>query len=392
VGGQALEVVISEEEPQLLTYTLMPVTFTVPENLQTDSFFEIFLTNEKSPQEINQGQGSVQAVAIPAQVWLLPRIYQAEISGTTQTLDLRHPAAPVTSGEEPLTDAATAPLTSVDTTSVPAAPPSPVVVLSALRVETPPHFPFELRADRGGEPLFVQLNNQTPLSYNTTYPLFAGPQTLALQASSLVQPVNLLPNEITVIRTTGVLVEAPVGSGAQVGIHEPQKTFSLLVEQAGLPFTIFQGSYEYSVEGLPGLNKSIQNMACTGDGFCKDSLAKVNLTWQEIDTPEDMKTDFVRFEATGGGVVGKTVDLFLFTPGTLFLPRGTYTLSYLLKNSSGRRVLQQVNSTVNAMGTGDISLIIPIYQQINPQDKTTPPHQLPDSSGDQDDNSLQPIY
>jgi hypothetical protein len=94
---------------------------------------------------------------------------------------------------------------------------------------------------------------------------------------------------------------------------------------SGIPFLLFDSKYQFASDDVKGILKDLKTSA---DSVYMDSLGQVKFSWFIKHSPYNLKTDFVRIEAKGGDIVGKSMDMIGTKPSVAYIPSGDYSLTY----------------------------------------------------------------
>lgn len=296
----------------------------------------------------------ITSVPVNGTVWVYPGQYQVEVNGTTRQVSVAQNSA-----------------LKLD--------------LGVIRIETPKNFPMDERLKLGGQPISAFINDKVLLRLNTDYHVIPGQYTLNLDGSEIEKKITVKENEMLLVRTFGAQIAPPdctqkdaCKTAPRVTIHMDKQPFTLMAIPAGLPFLVFDENYQYSVEGVRGLFKSLQVSA---DSVHKERLGKIKIKWEEKLTTSLARTNFVRVEAKGVSLFGKSVDLNFFKPSELFLPDGEYVLTYFVGDQSLVGNKNKVAILIANGGTKEV--VVPLYvQRFEMSDKKELDKQRSNSSSD----------
>lgn len=236
--------------------------------------------------------------------WLLPGEYSLEVNGTRKNLLIEKGA---------ITE----------------------VSVGVLRVEIPPNFPIEERLKAGGQPVFVYLDTGALLNPDTDYVVFPGAYNVSIEGSEVQERFEVSEGKRTIVKTFAARIDAPAcpeslpkcKSRPTITIHKDQKPYALMTVESGLPFLLLEGTFEYGVEGMRGIKKSL---ARRGEKLAGESLARLLITWQLRPAQGRYRTDLVRLESKGQSAYGKSLDLLFHKPDEVYVPAGLYDLTYFL--------------------------------------------------------------
>ncbi len=310
--------------------SLWPLTLSSPLNTDSSKFFSLPLdlgTKEKK---------FVISAPVNGTVWLQNGKYQIEVNGSSQILNINE-SLPQT------------------------------VQLGVIRISSPQHFPNEARMRAGGQPIFAYINEKVLFRLNTDYPVFPGKYRVTLEGTEIEKNITVGQNEVNEIKTRGAMVLSPSCQKNQekcrpttnITIHTSKMPFVLMNVVSNMPFLVFDQKYEYGIEGIKGIFKNLN----TSENFLKiDKLGRVKIKWEtRYTSSSNTKTDFVRFEAKGSNVFGKSIDLIYFKPDEIFLPEGEYWLSYFVGDQT--LILPKTKSEVIVVGGSTKEVSVPLYTQ-----------------------------
>lgn len=259
-------------------------------------------------------------IGVPANgsTWLLPGEYSIEVNGSRKKVTIEKGA---------ITE----------------------VAVGVIRIEIPENFPIEQRLKAGGQPVFVYLDSSALLSPDTDYVVFPGIYTVSIEGSEVQDRFEVLEGKRTLVKTFAARIDAPAclagvdkcKRSPPITIHKEQKPYALMTVEAGLPFLLLEGQFEYGVEGIRGIKKSLIRR---GDKLAGDTLARVMINWQLRPAQGRYRTELVRLESKGSTGFGKSLDLLFHKPHEILVPAGAYDLTYflgdpLLERSKSRQPL-----------------------------------------------------
>lgn len=283
----------------------------------------------------NEQKKTVISAPINGKVWLFPGQYQVEVNGTKKIIDLHTKIAHK-------------------------------LQLGMLKVVAPKNFPFDKRAQLGGQPISAFIDDKVLIRLNVSYPVFAGKYILNLEGSDLEKEINIEEDETTAVKTLGAQIDAPTCltksavcyTPSRITIHENKQPFILMVVPVGQPFLVFEGNnYQYGVEGVKGIFKSLPT---SSDSVKSETLGLVNIKWEVRYTSSNNSTDFVRFESKSPNLYGKSVDLSFFKPTEVYLPEGDYWLTYYVGDTASQNV-PKTRTEVNLLNGSVKDITIPLF-------------------------------
>lgn len=331
IAGKTFSFQLEANKAEKLSLDLNPISLqsTLPSE-GVNFFLRLWDEKKEEPKKV------VTSVPINGTVWVYPGQYQVEVNGTTQTVTL-------------------------------GANNSVKLNLGVVRIETPKNFPMDERLKLGGQPISAFINEKVLLRLNTDYHVIPGQYNVNLDGSEIVKKAVVKENEITRIHTFGAQILPPVCSvketcktSPRITIHMDKQPFTLMAIPAGLPFLVFDESYQYSVEGVRGIFKSLP---VSNDSVRQERLGKIKIKWEEKLTTSLARTNFVRVEAKSVSLFGKSVDLNFFKPSELFLPDGEYSLTYFIGDQS---LAANKNKIPIWIANGETKeAVVPLYVQKN---------------------------
>lgn len=299
-------------------------------------FFATFvLENAPKNEPVKKGE-HVLSAPINGKMWVHPGKYHVEVNGTDQQIELKD--------NQELS-----------------------VALGALRVASPPHFPAEKRLQSGVQPIFININADVLYQLDTDYVLFPGEYTLNMNNSRLSKKIKIEADKQTTIQTYGALVQVadcPEEGGLcrnapNVTIHIDKEAFDAMTLPVGVPFLVFDGSYQYGIEGFRGILKSL---SVSRDDVGLQKLVRVKIDWKKTPTAGHQRTNFVRFESHGNGLMGKSLDLMFSKPNDVYLPEGNYLLTYYTTDMTAANP-QRARQEVSLLDKQSANVTIPVYTQ-----------------------------
>jgi hypothetical protein len=287
-----------------------------------------------SPEE-KESKNELSAVSLEANTptWLLPGDYTIEVNGTRRKVTVERGAR---------TD----------------------IAVGVLRIHMPPSFPLEERLKLGGQPVFVYIDSGALLNLDTDYLVFPGTYTVSIEGTEVQEEVQVNGGEKTVIRTFAARVDVPpcseqlktCKSAPRITIHRDQKPYPLMIVEPRVPFLLLDGNYEYGVEGLRGIKKSLQKRS---EDLAGEPLARVRLKWDVRQSQGRSRTDLVRIESRGQNTFGRSLDLLFHKPDEVYVPAGHYELTYFVGDPSLERSKSRQTLHLEPGQTRDV--VIPLY-------------------------------
>lgn len=298
VAGKPYQVKNFGETSDSISVDLYPVKI-LSEFGTSDTRFYITATDIES-------KAGRPVVGVPANgsTWLLPGQYSIEVNGSRKKLSIEKGA---------ITE----------------------VSVGVIRVEIPPNFPIEQRLKAGGQPVFVYLDGGALLNPDIDYVVFPGVYTVSIEGSEVQESFEVVEGKKTIVKTFAARIDAPpcpsettkCKSSPPVTIHKEQKPYALMTVDSGLPFLLLEGSFEYGVEGMRGIKKSLTRR---GEKLAGETLARVMINWQLRPAQGRYRTELVRLESKGASGFGKSLDLLFHKPVEVLVPAGAYDLTYFL--------------------------------------------------------------
>lgn len=238
------------------------------------------------------------------------------------------------------------------------------IALGAVRIEAPADFPMTERLRAGGQPIFGFINEGVLFNLNSDYLVFPGSYNVRLEGSDVRKMVQVEPQARVVLNASAARIVAPpcneetrlCRSPARITVHEERKPFSLMTVDAGLPFLVFDSPYQYGVEGIRGV---LRTLSASRAGLASETLARVKFDWEIREANGRTRTDLVRFESKGTVNFGRSLDLLFSKPDELFVPAGTYQLTYFVGDPSQERPKTRVDVSLQQGETR--VLTVPLY-------------------------------
>lgn len=348
IGGRIVKLENHGETSEPIQLNLYPISV-------NSQFPEIHARFYLTPEE-KDSKSDVSVVGLEANTptWLLPGSYSIEVNGTRRKLTVEQGAR---------TD----------------------ISVGVLRVDMPAHFPLEDRLKAGGQPVFVYLDTGALLNLNTDYLVFPGSYNVSIEGSEVQDTFQVESGEKTVIRTFAARVDVPAcpenlkscKNPPRVTIHREQKPYALMMVEPKLPFILLEGSYEYGVEGMRGIKRSLQRRS---ESLAGEPLARVRLKWDVRQAQGRYRTDLVRIESRGQNTFGRSLDLLFHKPDEVYVPAGNYDLTYfvgdpVLERSKTRQALHLEPGQTR-------EVVVPIYvEKANRTDDSQNPSAIRSLSG-----------
>jgi hypothetical protein len=289
---------------------------------------------------------SIISVPVGGTIWVTPGVYALEMNGSRRR-------AAVEKGMR---------------TRVP---------LGILRVASPTKFPSGLRARMGGQPASAYLNGGVLLNLDKDYVLFPGEYALNVDGSEIQEVFSVKTGESTIVKTKGAVIEgapcpdgpaAPCKPVPKITLHREQRPYALMTVPPGMPFLVLYGKYEYGVEGMRGM---LRSLTTSDDAMAVEKLGRLRFRWDVRQASSRTRTDLVRLEARGAENFGRSLDLLYNKPAEVYVPAGSYFLTYFVGDPQQERVKTRVEFTLDQGQTRE--LVVPIYTDKlgpKPEDKT----------------------
>lgn len=246
------------------------------------------------------------------------------------------------------------------------------ISVGVLRIDMPAYFPIEDRLKAGGQPVFVYLDTGALMNLDTDYLVFPGSYTVSLEGSEVQDTVQVEGGEKTLIKTFAARVDVPpcpdtlksCKSPPRITIHRDQKPYALMLVEPRLPFLLLEGTYEYGVEGLRGIKRTLQRRA---ENLAGEPLARVRLKWDVRLAQGRYRTDLVRIESRGQSTFGRSLDLLFHKPDEVYVPAGSYDLTYFVGDPLLERSKSRQSLFLEPGQTREV--VIPIYvEKVNRSD------------------------
>jgi hypothetical protein len=237
--------------------------------------------------------------------------------------------------------------------------------LGSLEVTTPKDFPMAERIKIGGSPPFVYVNGDVLFTLDTPYLVFPGRYRVTLEGGDVTAFVDVHSGEATRLRTLGARVSWPrcdVGESVRckspsvITLHAKQRPFVLGTVDAGTPFLVFEGEYEYGVEGLRGV---LRRLKASHQGIQEETLARLRISYRVQRAAPKVRTDLLRLESQGDSLFGKSLDLLFQQPEEVVAPPGSYELTYFVGDPAGERTKVKRNLELASGSTSKI--VVPIH-------------------------------
>lgn len=298
IGGRLVKIENHGETSEKISLDLFPVSI-------VSTFPDIHARFYLAPEEKEpKSENSVVGLVPNGSTWLLPGDYSLEVNGTRRKLSIEKGA---------LTE----------------------ISVGVLRVDLPKNFPMEERLKAGGQPVFVYLDTGALLNLDTDYLVFPGSYTVSIEGSEVQDSFQVDAGEKTIVKTFAARVDAPscpegfksCKNPPRITIHREQKPYALMTVEPKLPFLLLEGTYEYGVEGLRGIKRNLQRR---NEALAGEALARVKIKWDVRQAQGRYRTDLVRIESRGANVFGRSLDLLFHKPEEVYVPAGSYDLTYFL--------------------------------------------------------------
>jgi len=298
IGGRLVKIENHGETSEKISLDLFPVGI-------VSTFPDIHARFYLAPEEKEpKSENSVVGLVPNGSTWLLPGDYSLEVNGTRRKLSIEKGA---------LTE----------------------ISVGVLRIDLPQNFPMEERLKAGGQPVFVYLDTGALLNLDTDYLVFPGSYTVSIEGSEVQDRFQVDAGQKTIVKTFAGRVDAPscpegfksCKNPPRVTIHREQKPYALMTVAPKLPFLLLEGTYEYGVEGLRGIKRNLQRR---NEALAGEALARVKIKWDVRQAQGRYRTDLVRIESRGANVFGRSLDLLFHKPEEVYVPAGSYDLTYFL--------------------------------------------------------------
>jgi hypothetical protein len=298
IGGRLVKIENHGETSEKISLDLYPVSI-------VSTFPDIHARFYLAPEEKEpKSENSVVGLVPNGSTWLLPGDYSLEVNGTRRKLSIEKGA---------LTE----------------------ISVGVLRIDLPKNFPMEERLKAGGQPVFVYLDTGALLNLDTDYLVFPGSYSVSIEGSEVQDSFQVDAGEKMIVKTFAARVDAPscpegfksCKNPPRITIHREQKPYALMTVEPKLPFLLLEGTYEYGVEGLRGIKRNLQRR---NEALAGESLARVKIKWDVRQAQGRYRTDLVRIESRGANVFGRSLDLLFHKPEEVYVPAGSYDLTYFL--------------------------------------------------------------
>ena len=330
ISGKNLNYDIPPNSSENLSYELLPISLISSlVDRESPRFFVV------AQDELYEKKKVVLSAPLNGKIWLFPGKYSLEINGSKKQINLDE------KGDKEYK-------------------------LGTLKISSPKNFPFDKRMQQGGQPISAFIDDKVLIRLNSSYPVFAGKYFVNLDDSDLEKEVEIFENKTTEVKTVGSQINAPECTSrvsncytpSKITIHENQQPFILMVVPVGEPFLVFaENIYQYGVEGVKGIFKTLPT---SSDSVRTETLGLVNMKWEVRYTTSNNTTDFVRFESKSSNLFGKSVDLSFFKPNDVYLPEGSYWLTYYVGDASNQNV-PKTRTEVDLSYGSVKNLTIPLY-------------------------------
>lgn len=237
--------------------------------------------------------------------------------------------------------------------------------LGSIVIQTPADFPMQERIRSGGSPPFAYINSHVLFTLDTPYYVFPGRYTVSLEGGDVRADVEVFSGRTSRMQTLGsriLMPPCPAGGtkackrAPRITIHNQQKPFVLMTVEPETPFLVLDGDYEYGVEGLRGI---LRKLPTSGRSVAEETLARVRFVWQIQPAAPRVRTDLVRLETLAEPVFGKSLDFLFHQPEEIYVPPGSYELTYFVGDPAAERKKIR-NAKVFQQGS-TVELVVPIY-------------------------------
>jgi hypothetical protein len=212
--------------------------------------------------------------------------------------------------------------------------------------------------------VFVYIDTGALLNMNTDYLVFPGSYTVSIEGSEVQDVFQVESGKETVIKTFAARVDVPdcpdtekgCRNAPRITIHREQKPYALMTVEPRLPFLLLEGNYEYGVEGLRGIKRSLSKRSGSLAG---EPLARVRFKWDVRPAQGRFRTDLVRIESRGQNTFGRSLDLLFHKPDEVYVPAGNYDLTYFVGDPLAERSKSRQSLLLEPGQTREA--LIPIY-------------------------------
>lgn len=327
IGGRLVKIENHGETSEKISLDLYPVSI-------VSTFPDIHARFYLAPEEKEpKSENSVVGLVPNGSTWLLPGDYSLEVNGTRRKLSIEKGA---------ITE----------------------ISVGVLRIDLPKNFPMEERLKAGGQPVFVYLDTGALLNLDTDYLVFPGSYTVSIEGSEVQDNFQVDAGEKTIVKTFAARVDAPscpegfksCKNPPRITIHREQKPYALMTVEPKLPFLLLEGTYEYGVEGMRGIKRNLQRR---NEALAGEALARVKIKWDVRQAQGRYRTDLVRIESRGANVFGRSLDLLFHKPEEIYVPAGSYDLTYFLGDPLLDRSKARQSLLLEPGQTREV--VVPIY-------------------------------
>jgi hypothetical protein len=237
------------------------------------------------------------------------------------------------------------------------------ILAGTMRIEMPPAFSQDSRASAGGQPVFAYIDNGVLFNLNTDYLLMPGEYSLSIEGSDIKRLITVEPHKKTEVQTRAAQIDPPpcpagttCRSPQKITLHKEKRPFSMLYVNPGVPFLVFDDVFEYGVDGTRGI---FRTLPLGQTSLKKEMLARLKIEWEVRAASGRIRTDLVRVEAKGPPNFGRSLDLLFSKPDEIFLPPGSYALTYFVGDPANERPKTRIDFQLAEGSTQKV--IVPLY-------------------------------
>lgn len=324
-GGRVIE--LSGAKQKYYQFDLFPLTVVAAESATSQERFFVF------PEDTADSKNSlVVSAEVGETVWLLPGTYGLEINGSRRKIT-------VDRGNE---------------IEVP---------LGVLRIDTPKGFSL-INATDDRQPIFAYINEAVLFNLNADYSVFPGNYIVSIGGSDLKDVFLVESGKKTVVSTLAAQIDLPPCKANSrlcknppgITLHRDHAPYALMTVDTGTPFLVLNSKYEFGVEGTRGVLKELRTSA---DAVHKETLARLRIHWEVRRSEKKQRTELVRIESRGAPHFGRTLDLLFHKPDEIYLPGGSYQLTYLLYSQGSEPVKHRIDLSVREGELREVT--VPIF-------------------------------
>ena len=317
------------------------VLMNIPEPLSFDLQYVNVRNNLKEMSASYFARALVPGSLVPVPVvsaqvgeilWLLPGNYMLELNGSTKEIEL--------SKAKPFAQ-----------------------TVGALKVSSPRKFPMEERIRVSGKPIFAYINEGVIFTLDTPYLLFPGDYNVSLGGSDVREDYVVEAGKLRDVKTRGALLKRPTcpegetcRRAPRITLHQDNRPFSLMTVETGVPFLVLEGKYQYGVAGIRGV---LSNLKASSTEVHTQTLSRVVFEWQVRRGAPRVRTDLVRLETLSKQLYGRSLDLLFSKPSEIYVPPGSYELTYFVGEPSQERV--KTKRVVRMRADQSVALVVPLY-------------------------------